>query len=364
MMGNPGINRRMILFAILVIVLAMAGSCKGTADKDKVRRPPVSGVTVTAVVPTTVDATVEVTGTVRSERTSVVAARAMGVVTSLLVREGDTVEAGQLLLTIDDRDAAQRVKAATMAVAAAKENKALAEVTWQRYKNLYEDKALSRQEMDQVEAQKKVAAAEYERVRSLAEEARTYRSFTRVTAPVAGRVTEKRIDAGSMASPGMPLLTIEGGGGFHVEAAVTEGLQDKVKTGMTVEVIIDTLNRRIRGTIREVIPAIDPLSRTFMVKVGLGETLLRSGLFARVCIPVGRKEAIIVPESAIVRKGQLTGVYAVDGHGIISYRLVRTGIAHASGTEILSGLTAHDRIITGGLELAVDGGVVSGGQSK
>ena len=106
-----------------------------------------------------------------------------------------------------------------MAVESAKQNKSLAESTWQRYKNMYDEKALSRQEMDQIETQKKVAESEYERTVAMAQEAKTYLSFTRVTAPVSGRVTEKRIDAGSMVSPGVPLLVIEGGGGSYIEAS-------------------------------------------------------------------------------------------------------------------------------------------------
>ncbi len=104
------------------------------------------------------------------------------------------------------------MRAADMALESAKQSRSLAEVTWQRYKNLYEDKALTRQEMDQVEAQKKVAEAEYERAKAMAEEARIHRSFTQVTAPVSGRVTERRTDVGSMASPGSPSSSSKGAG--------------------------------------------------------------------------------------------------------------------------------------------------------
>ena len=251
-----------------------------------------------------------------------------------------------------------------MAVESAKQNKSLAESTWQRYKNMYDEKALSRQEMDQIETQKKVAEAEYERTVAMAQEAKTYLSFTRVTAPVSGRVTEKRIDAGSMVSPGVPLLVIEGGGGSYIEASIDAGLGDKVKTGMTVEAVVETINEPIAGTIREVFPSVDPLSRTFTIKVGLKDARPRSGLFARIRIPVGKREAILVPNQAIVRKGQLTGVYVVDSQGIVTYRLIRTGNTSAGGTEILSGLTVNDRVITSGIERVTDGGILTGGKTK
>jgi multidrug efflux pump subunit AcrA (membrane-fusion protein) len=85
---------------------------------------------------------------------------------------------------------------------------------------------------------------------------------------------------------------------------------------------------------------------------------LRSGLYARVKIPSGKKEALLAPQGAIVEKGQLTGVYAVDGQGIVTYRLIRTGKAYDGNREILSGLKPNDRIIVQGVEKARDGGII------
>jgi len=351
-------------FLTAILLLAcMTPACKDKTEKETVKRPGITGVTVTRIALSTVDDVYEATGTVRSDRVSVVASRAMGVVTSLMVREGDTVKAGQVLLTIDDRDATQRVRAAVMTLESAKQSTALARRTWQRYKNLYDEKALSRQEMDQIETQKKVAEADYERAKAMADEAGTALSFTRVTAPVAGRVTQKNIDAGSMASPGIPLLVIEGGGSSSIEASIDSGLGTRIQTGMAVEAVVETLERPIRGTIREVFPAVDPLSRTVTVKLVLQDARPRSGLFARLRIPVGKREAILVPDQAIVQKGQLTGLYTVDRQGIITYRLVRAGSAAAGHTEILSGLAADDRIVTAGIERVIDGGIIRGDQA-
>ena len=127
---------------------------------------------------------------------------------------------------------------------------------------------------------------------------------------------------------------------------------------MPVEVTIDALEERFQGKVREILPAVDPASRTFLVKIGLEGNRPRSGLFARVRFPAGMRERILVPEGAIVRKGQLTGGYVVDGKRLVTYRLIRTGSASATGTEVLSGLMPGERIITGGIERAVDGGIM------
>jgi RND family efflux transporter MFP subunit len=193
-------------------------------------------------------------------------------------------------------------------------------------------------------------------------EARIHRGFTRVTSPIRGMVTEKRTETGSMAVPGMPLLTVESAAAFQAEIAVDEGLSGRLKVGAPVIVSIEAIDREMNGKVAEILPAIDPQSRSFTAKVSLSGTGLRSGLYAKVRIPKGKRELLLAPRPAIVEKGQLTGVYTVDGQGIIAYRLIRTGRAYDNRMEILSGLKTGDRIIVGGVEKAVDGGFVEQGK--
>jgi len=364
-MKNQNRVQWLVSFLIILIVpsVFITTGCKDKKEIS-VERPQISGVKVEPVAISTVDDIYEVTGTVRSNQTSLVASRVMGVVTSVNVKEGDFVQKGQLLLTIDDRDAAQRLQAANMSAEAAKQSQSLAEKTWQRYKKLYDEDVVSQQEMDRMDTQKKLADAEYNRVKAMADEAATYMSFAKVTAPAAGRITEKRIEAGSMATPGMPLLVLEGGGSSYIEVSIDAGIGPAVKTGMPVEAEVDTIPRPLAGIIKEVFPAVDPASRTFTAKIGFKNANPRSGLFARVRIPIGKKEAVLVPAQAVVRRGQLTGVYAVDDRGLVTYRLVRTGKSFAAGMEILSGLKARDRIVTSGIEKVIDGGMISGEKMK
>ena len=356
-----GSSRQMLCF---LACMAMSGSlllgCGEKPGEDAMKMPSVNGVIVSTITPSQSDEMYEASGTVRSDRTSVIASRVMGAVTSLNVTEGDTVKAGQVLLTLDDTDAKQRARAATMAANAARQNRTLAEATWKRYQGLFEKQVISRQEMDQFQANKDMAEAEYERAMAMAEEVKTYLSFTRIVAISPGVVTAKHTDVGSMASPGMPLLTIEGIGDAYVEVHADEGFAGRIRRGMAVEVTIDALNKTLHGTIREVLPDIDPRTRTFTVKIDLPDKNLRTGLYARVLIPVGNRELIVVPRSAIVRKGQLTGVYVVTDNGAITYRLIKEGPAAGTGIEVLSGLKQGERVITEGVERAVDGGIITG----
>jgi len=370
-------GRRQVLFLLLVAGLLLTGCGEKAAPvAAPVKRPILSGVSIATLASTRVDEFFEATGTVRAANTIYVAGRMMGAVTSLLVKEGDAVEKGRLLLTLDDRDVVQKVKAAeagcqeaTKALAAAKQNRELTDMTHRRYQKMYDEKAISRQEMDQFETQKKLAGLEYERVQEMVSrtaaglsEAKIYLDFTRIVSPVKGIVTEKKIEVGGMAVPGMPLLTVENRAAFHAEVTVDESLSGKLRVGAPVRVSIEAIGRQIAGKITEILPVVDPLSRSFTVKVSLNGDGLRSGLYAKMRIASGKKEIILAPRSAIVEKGQLTGVYAVDGQDVVTYRLVRTGKEYDGQLEILSGLKPNDRIIVQGVEKAVDGGVLEKGK--
>jgi RND family efflux transporter MFP subunit len=367
-------QRALTVFFLLLVTGFFLTGCgeKAAPGSAEVKRQTISGVSVATLAPASIEEYYEAVGTVRADHTSTVASRMMGTITSLLVKEGDTVENGQLLLTLDDRDVVQKVKAAeagyqeaTKALESVKQNRELTGITYERYRKMFEEKAISRQEMDQFETQKKVAGLEHERVQEMVNraaaglsEAKIFLGFTQVKSPVKGRVTEKKIEMGSMAVPGMPLLTLEDIAAFHAEVTIDESLSGKLRTGMSVLVSIEAIDRQLPGKIKEILPVVDSLSRSFIAKVSLSGAGLRSGLYARVKIPSGKKEVLLAPQSAIVEKGQLTGVYAVDGKGIVTYRLIRTGKAYDGNREILSGLKPNDRIIVQGVEKAKDGGII------
>jgi multidrug efflux pump subunit AcrA (membrane-fusion protein) len=127
---------------------------------------------------------------------------------------------------------------------------------------------------------------------------------------------------------------------------------------MPVDVIIDSVVKRIKGQISEIVPAVDPMSRTFLIKIDIKGESLRTGLYGRVLVPEGKRETILVPKESVIEKGQLVGVYAVDDKGIITYRLIKTGKTYNEKVEVLSGLSDGDRIVVDGVEKAVDGGIV------
>ena len=165
-------------------------------------------------------------------------------------------------------------------------------------------------------------------------------SYARVTAPVCGPVTARHVEAGTLSSPGVPLMTLEDSQNYQLEATVEESQIGRVQTGEKATVRIDALgDREIPAVVAEIVPGGDPASRSFMVKLTLPKTEgLRSGMFGRARFPAGEREVLTIPAAAIVSRGQLTGIYVVDQAGTVHLRLIRTGKTLRRAGRGLSGL--------------------------
>lgn len=366
---------RRALLLIILFSFALSGCGEKAGVEDHVNRKEITGVALSEVRAEDWPDIVEAAGTVKAGTISVVSSRIMGAVTSVHVKDGDRVRKGQILLTIDDSDAAQRTLGAQASLVearkgldAAKEQFELAEATYARYKNLYGAKAISGQEFDTITRQRNTARIEAERMEgavkraeAASREADVMKGFTRINAPASGVVSGKRIDAGSMAAPGVPLLLIEDDSTYLMEADLDEGLSGKIRKGSIIRARIDSIDSDIEARITEVAPSIEPLSRTFRVKAAIKGEGLRTGQYAKVFLPIGKRRAIAVRQEAVISKGQLTGVYVVDEKGAAIYRLVRVGKPLEDNmVEIISGLSAGERIISSGAHHAFDGGVVKG----
>ena len=364
--------KRVFLITILVAPLLLGGcSDKSGPTQAEVDRKPVTGVETAVVAVKNLPDSVEAAGTIKAATIGVVSSRVMGTVTAVLVREGQRVSKGEALLTIDDSDFAQKVKGAeaglkeaSLGLESARKQLELTETTYQRYSKLFESNAISRQEFDNMTLQRDrarlgLSAMEesVQRAKAGEQEAKVYKGFARVVAPFSGVVSGKKIEEGSMASPGMPLIVIEDDSSFVLEASFDGRFASLVKPGMTLSASVDN-GKAYQARVTEVVPSMDAATRTFLVKASIKGEGLRSGLYANVSISVGQRPVLTVPFASIVEKGQLTGVYTVDENGVVSDSLVRTGRAYGGDVEVTTGLRPGERVITKGAEKAFDGGLI------
>jgi multidrug efflux system membrane fusion protein len=162
------------------------------------------------------------------------------------------------------------------------------------------------------------------------------------------------VDTGMTVFPGTQLITVEEEGNYRLEAAIPESFMGKAKPGDDVRVVIDGIGG-MKGHVAEVVPAIDPASRTFTVKVDITGNGLRSGIFGRAYLAMGSHRGVTVPKAALVEQGALTSLWVVGKDNIARMRLVRAGRTVDDRVEIISGITPGERIIVSGMDGVIDG---------
>lgn len=287
----------------------------------------------------------QATGTIRAKNETVISARIMATIASLNVRAGDTVEAGDVLATLDSRELEARLDQQQEAVAAARARLSEAESNYNRVAPLVAKGVATQAEFDRAEAALSTAQAELAGAMRATDEANTALSYTTLTAPFAGRVIDRFADPGDTAIAGTPLLRIYDPEQLRLEANVRESLASRLERGQPLVARIDALDQQFEVTVDEIVPSADPGSRSFVVKVNLPtRPNLYPGMFGRLLIRTGRRETLYVPQQAIAQFGQLNFVHLVTDQGVVR-RYIRTGRAAKDQVEVLSGLKPGEKIV-------------------
>ncbi len=308
-----------------------------------------------------IPALVRATGTLHAHESATLSAQVMGRVQQVLVREGDTVKAGQTLVILDDatlRSSFDQTDASVSAIeqqqAAAQTNADLAASTLARYKQLEAQKSVSPQEMDEVTRRAQAAQEQVNALKAQANAAKAQQAgsramlgYTRIVAPFAGIVTARMVDPGAMAAPGVPLVQVDSTGALELQATVPESIIASVRKGMKIAITVDSLSgQRFDGSVAEIVPAADPSSHSFLIKIAVpGSTQLRAGMFANAEVPIGVKQAVLAPRSAVVMRGSLACAYALDANGLAQLRYLTLGNAYSDNVEVLSGLNGGEKLI-------------------
>ena len=268
-------------------------------------------------------------GTVRAARRAELSTRIMGRVESVRVRAGDIVRPGQLLLTVERASltAAERQAAAALMQATA---------TLRRTERLYADSAAP---LVQLEA----ARTAHAQAEAQAASVRADMAYADIRAPFAGLVVSRLADPGDQAVPGEPLLVVEDGTAREIVVTVPDELREQLRPGQIATVRIGSGERRHSARILAVVPGADPRSPTVEVRLA-GPKDLAPGLAAVVELPAAGRSGMDVPMSAIVRRGQLEGVFLFAPDSTLRLRWVRTGRSTDSTVEVLSGLLTGDLV--------------------
>ena len=353
-------NKPITLIVVLMTLLLAACGNKIEPGQTVAEHQSITGLKFEQVAAQNVPGQDLFIGTIESSDRGILAARIDGRVGRLAVKVGDPVKAGQLLLTIEQNTVNDRLAEAQGSREAAAARLDLAEKTYQRYAQLAKAEAVTPQELDRVMAEREQARQNFKAASAGVAQARTGAAYNRITAPYAGIIAEQLVESGSTVMPGTPLLVIERGGIPQARIAVPESLVGQMARGEELQLEIPALQRTISGIVTEIQPASDPATRSFTVKLSLPtDAGLTPGLFLRAQRQAATASALLIPLSALVHRGQLTGVYVVEAK-ILHFRLVKVGPQLGDKVEILSGLSAGETIVSGDVQRARSGARVEG----
>ena len=331
----------------LLALLALAAAHAHAAAAD----PPPPEVAVVQAASRSVAVGFEFDGVVEPVKESTVSAQAGGRIVRLAVAAGDRVRAGQLLATIDDRESQEGLQRSQAQVAQADAELRNAEAHARRTRELQAKGFVSTAALDTAEASLKSAQAGRDQAAAGARQSALAQGFTRVTAPYDGWVRETLVQAGDLAVPGKPLLTLYAPMPLRAVVHVPLSRAAAARAASQVEVKIAGDNGAaawIKPVTREMLPVADAVAQTVEWRLELPAGLaaqLAPGQQVRVRFSGSESVRMLVPATAVLRRGELTAVYVASAQAGFVLKAVRLGANHsAAGIEVLAGLDPDDRV--------------------
>lgn len=351
-------HRRQSMRAVVAFVLAVGGLAAQAQSQTSGPRVPVADV---AMRPVGEGMTLE--GTLQAVTQSTLSAQASGRILSVQVKAGDRIRAGQVLAVVDDRltqagvtQARAGVAQADASIAQAESELLDAQAHLQRTRDLKAQNFVAQAALDMAEARVRTAEARVAQARAGATQARAGESqsalaqgFTRLTAPYDGFVLSTHAEAGDLAAPGVPILTVYAPQPLRAVTHVPASRAGLARRAQRIEIELTGAQgtQWVRPVSQTRLPSADPVSQTVEWRLDLsvehGEQAM-PGQQARVRFIAGDAQRLVVPAAAVLRRGELTAVYVVSPSGF-SLRAVRLGASHGdAGMEVLSGVKAGDRV--------------------
>lgn len=295
-------------------------------------------------------------GSVVSDETIHIASRVTGFIQQIPVREGDRVIAGALLAQIDPSDLEGAIKQTEAAARAAETEKEDAARDLVRLEELAASGATPAETVRKARVRNSLAQSRKAEAMAAHNTARAQLRYTSITSPVDGVVVSRHVEPGDLATPGKPLLVIVSNRAVLFETFVPESLVARIHIGDPASVQIDALSASREGTVVRVIPAGDPMTRKFQVKIAFNDQAgLLSGMFGRAKLQTGEDSGPVAPPGTIVERGGLRGVFEIDDANIARFRWLRTGRETPEWVEVQAGLSGGERIAVSSLDSLRDG---------
>ena len=334
---------------ILLVLSIMTVSCGNDTKKPIADQTPIA-VKINEGNENTNHSFLTASGTIQAVKSANLSTRMMGFVTNTPVNVGDKVQKGQLLLAINNSDLQAKLSQVNAGITEATAAFTNAEKDYNRYKNLFADHSASQKELDDMTAHYNMAQARLEGAKQMKNEVDAQFAYANIRAPFDGVVTGKFIKNGDMANPGMPLISLESPEHFEVMAMVPESEISKITSGISVNVLVKSINKTVKGKVSEVSSSAKNTGGQYLVKIALNkpEAAILSGMFVTVQFPLETQTSanmVLIPVEALVTKGQLSGVYTISDGNTALLRWLRLGRTFGNQIEVLSGLNSDESYI-------------------
>lgn len=350
------------IITLVSLSLFILTSCNGE-KKEALSKESAITVKMSGISANTNSPFVTASGKIEAENSANLSTRMMGYVTKIHVEVGQKVGVGQLLVSINNTDLKAKKAQVDASILQATAGYNNAKKDYDRFVNLFKQQSASQKELDDMTARYEMAKAGLEGAKQMRNEVMAQFSYSNITAPFSGTVTNTFVKEGDMANPGMPLVSVEGASRLQVTAMVSENDIASIKKGMLVHVLVKSSNTKLTGKVNEVSISATNTGGQYLVKINLDKTdsSVLSGMFVNVQFPIENKtkaiqtDRILVPKTALVQQGQLTGIYTIGEGNIAILRWLRTGKNFGNQVEVLSGLASNEQCI-----ISADGKLYNG----
>ncbi len=342
--------KKILKLASIFPLIALAVACGGDSTPKTTAAQPVA-VTIQSVATQDSSPWVSASGTIEAVNSATLSTRMMGYVESIPVKVGQKVSKGQLLVSLNSADLSAKRAQTNAAITEAKAAYQNAEKDYKRFQNLFQENSASQKELDDMTARWEMAKARLEAAQQMRNEVEAQFAYTNIRAPFSGIVTNKFVDKGAMANPGMPLISVEGPSKFEAKVSVPESEITKIQQGDTVTVLVKSTGIQLKGEVSELSTSAVNTGGQYIATIRLIDTdaSVLSGMYVNVQFPVKASKksagAISIPQSALVHQGELSGIYTVSESGTALLRWLRLGKSFGNEVEVLSGLSPEERYI-------------------
>lgn len=355
--NKPRTRRIMIILILVLFVGTVAWRIYKAEQQAGINLQPLA--VTTALVKQTPKANIlKLSGTIEGLTSAIISSRFAGRIEQIFVEDGQSIQKGSTILTLDTVELANAVRIAQNNVRQTEANFNTALTDYQRYENLYAKNAVTKQQLESAQARMITSRAELDNAYANLNNAEKQIEDGNIVTPVTGVVANKAATIGQFVSPGSQLLTVEQIDQVYAVVNIEQKDIALAKMGAAINLIVDAYpSETFIGTIAVINPVAGNESRMFRVKAKIDnpKQLLKPGMFAQITFSAGESiKVLTVPRTAIMVQKGLRYVYiVVDGHA--KKTLVETGDLIGDLVEVKTGLQANMVVVIDNLDKLKDG---------